>query len=248
MQQTNLKEMSDSLYEHIGRLVNSGKKLLAILLDPEEVDVHKLPYLFSLINESSVTHIFVGGSTVDTGLTHKVVKSIKQESSLPVFLFPGSHEHLTNAADALLYLSLASGRNPEYLIEQHVKAVPFLKTSSLEVIPTGYILINGGAKTMVQKVSNTIPMSSHKIDAVVNTSLACQYLGHKLIYLEAGSGAKMHVPSDMITEVKRHIDIPLIVGGGIRTKEQLMEVYEAGADMVVIGTAFEENPGILSSF
>ncbi|MFO7719432.1 MAG: geranylgeranylglyceryl/heptaprenylglyceryl phosphate synthase, partial [Gillisia sp.] len=157
----------------------------------------------------------------------------------PVVLFPGDHTQITELADALLFLSLISGRNPEYLIEQQVKSVEKLRNSSLEIIPTGYILIDGGTNCAVHRVSNTRPIPQFEIETIVNTALAGQYSGKKLIYLEAGSGALISVSEEIISAVKKAIDIPLIVGGGIRSKQHLKRSYEAGADMVVIGTAFE---------
>ena len=154
-------------------------------------------------------------------------------------LFPGDYSQITDAADGILFLSLISGRNPEYLISQQVKAVPQLKVSGLEVIPTGYLLIDGGKETAVQRVTQTLPLPQQEVEIIVNTSLAGQFSGKQLIYLEAGSGALFPVSREVISEVKAAIEIPLIVGGGIRSQEQLEEAYEAGADMVVMGTVFE---------
>ncbi len=169
-----------------------------------------------------------------------VCSAVKAETSLPVILFPGDHSHITPEADALLFLSLISGRNPEYLIGQQVKSAQKLRESKLEVIPTGYILVDGGNFSAVERVSNTKPLDPDDIELIVNTALAGQYLGKELIYLEAGSGAKNAISEDIISAVKKAISIPLIVGGGIRTQHQLERIYEAGADLVVIGTAFEK--------
>ena len=173
------------------------------------------------------------------------VKTLKKYTKIPVVLFPGDYSQVTNNADALLFLSLLSGRNPEYLIGQQIKSVPFLKNSTLEIIPTGYILIDGGTNSSVLKVSKTSPISQENIELATATAIAGMYKGKQLIYLEAGSGAKTPVNSQLISEVKKNINIPLIVGGGIRTKKQLANAYNHGADMVVIGTAFEENIDLL---
>jgi len=183
----------------------------------------------------------VGGSTVENGETETTVTSLKKDSSLPIILFPGNESQITNKADALLFLSLISGRNPKYLIGQQVKAVSKLRRNHLEVIPTGYILIDGGIQSTVEKVSETSPISQNNIQAIVDTAKAGEYLGKKLIYLEAGSGAKFPVNTNVISAVKKEIQIPLLVGGGIRTENQKREAYKAGADMVVMGTFFENN-------
>jgi len=162
-------------------------------------------------------------------------------------LFPGDYSQLTNEADAVLFLSLLSGRNTEYLIGQQLKSVSFLQNASLEVISTGYILIDGGTISAVERVSETKPLTQSNSNAIVETALAGQYMGAKLIYLEAGSGARIAVQAEIISEVKKAIEIPLIVGGGIRTEEQKLIAYDAGADMVVMGTVFEENLKVTDS-
>jgi len=216
----------------------SGKKLLAVLIDPDKFDPSHTSEFFRRI-PAATTHIFVGGSTVSEGLTREVVKAVISETSLPIVLVPGDTSQIAEEADGILFLSLISGRNPEYLIGQQVKAVPQLKVSGLEVIPTGYLLIDGGRETAVQRVTQTLPLPQQEVEIIVNTSLAGQYSGKQLIYLEAGSGALFPVSGEVISEVKAAIEIPLIVGGGITTQDQLEEAYEAGADMVVMGTVFE---------
>ncbi|APG60980.1 geranylgeranylglyceryl/heptaprenylglyceryl phosphate synthase [Christiangramia salexigens] len=227
------------LLDNIQEASNHQQKLLAVLIDPDKFQpkdaedfIKYLPVL--------ATHIFVGGSSVEQGKTCEVVKAIKNNSDLPVILFPGDHHQISSHADALLFLSLISGRNPEYLIEQQVRSVEKLRNSDLEIIPTGYILIDGGNETSVQRVSNTSPMSQVEVGKIVHTALAGQYSGKKLIYLEAGSGAKNAVSAEIIKAVKDALDIPLIVGGGIRSDLQLETAWNAGADLVVLGTAFEE--------
>jgi len=228
-------------YNNILNDIDEGKKLLAILIDPDKVILDMLPDFFARIGTSMATHIFVGGSTDIDNKTAHVVKAVKRQTNLPVILFPGDYSHVTEEADALLFLSLISGRNSEYLIEQQVQSIPRLRNTNLEIIPTGYILIDGGVETAVQRVSNTKPMCQNNTELIVDTALAGEYSGKKLIYLEAGSGATTAVASTIIRNVKKSLSIPLIVGGGIRTKDQLEQAYNAGADLVVIGTAFEKD-------
>ncbi|WP_194766831.1 geranylgeranylglyceryl/heptaprenylglyceryl phosphate synthase [Tamlana sp. I1] len=231
----------NNIYQDILKSVLEQKKLLAVLIDPDKFLVENTAAFFGKVNASVATHIFVGGSTVDDFATEILVTEIKKYSHLPVVLFPGDVTQITNKADGILFLSLISGRNPEYLIGKHVQAVSKLKNSNLEVIPTGYLLIEGGKITAVEKVTGEKPLARENLQEVIDTASAGQLLGMKLIYLEAGSGAKAPLTQDMILKVKQAINIPLIVGGGIRSKKQLDAVYEAGADIAVIGTAFEEN-------
>ena len=193
------------------------------------------------VNKSIITHIFIGGSEVGQNVTQQLVEVIKMLTDLPIVLFPGDVTQISKDADAILFLSLLSGRNPDYLIDKQVQAVPLLEKTQLEVISTGYILIESGKTTAVQRVTNTLPLNRTDVDAITNTAKAGELLGKKLIYLEAGSGATYEVPAEVISSVKNKIDIPLIVGGGIRTKTQIENAFIAGADMVVIGTAFEED-------
>lgn len=229
------------ILSQIQEAIKKGQKLLAILLDPDKIKISEIQIIIHRIHKINADFIFVGGSIVENNLTKNVVCELKKHTAIPIILFPGDYSQITNKADGLLFLSLLSGRNPEYLIEQQIKAVPILKNSNLEIIPTGYILIDGGTKSSVLKVSKTQPISQDNIDLAVATSVAGMYKGKKLIYLEAGSGAKISVNPTIIREVKKQLSIPLIVGGGIRTKEQLKNVYNCGADLAVIGTAFENN-------
>lgn len=233
--------MTDSVLSHIKKSVAQGKKLLAILIDPQSTSLEEIPELCKRIDNNKADFIFVGGSDVTPGLTETIVKEINTCIAIPIVLFPGDYTQITKRADALLFLSLLSGRNPEYLIEQQIKAVPLLKETSLEVIPTGYILIDGGVSSSVIRVSKTKPIAQHNTALAVDTAIAGMYKGKKLIYLEAGSGAKEPVNMKLLAKVKRAVTIPVIVGGGIRTKEQLNNAYANGADLVVIGTAFENN-------
>lgn len=234
--------MKESFYQNFLTSLAANKKLLAILIDPDKFDSTQTDsFLKKIPNET--THIFVGGSTVTNGDTERVVEKLKEETKLPIFLFPGNYSQISRNADALLFLSLLSGRNAEYLIGQQVKSISRLKNSRLEIIPTGYILIDGGNNSSVSKVTETDPMSQENIENIVNTALAGQYMGADLIYLEAGSGAKYPVKPEIISKVKDILNIPLIVGGGIKSESQKQEAYQAGADMIVMGTAYEQESG-----
>jgi len=229
------------VYNNILDAISREEKLLAVLIDPDKMTKEMVSKSIKKINQSIATHIFVGGSTVDVNATDILVSEIKKHTNLPIVLFPGDVTQITNHADALLFLSLISGNNPEYLIGKHVKAVPKLKNSNLEVIPTGYILIENGKQTSVERVTQTAPLSRDNVKLIIETAKAGEFLGMQLMYLEAGSGALHPVPIEIINFVKQELKIPLIVGGGIRSKEQLENAYNAGANFVVIGTAFEED-------
>ena len=230
-----------NLYNQWLNDITAGQKQLTILIDPEKFvleDAFAKAYLLKI--PDATTHIFVGGSTDNSNQTDATVQLLKKHTTLPVFLFPGDYTQLTPKVDGVLLLSLLSGRNPEYLIHQHVQAAPILHRLAVEIIPTGYILIDGGKETAVQRISKTVPIDQKHIDLIQHTALAGQHLGKKCIYLEAGSGALYPVDPKIIKAVKQILDIPLIVGGGIRSTQQMQAAYQAGADMVVIGTAFEK--------
>jgi putative glycerol-1-phosphate prenyltransferase len=230
-----------SIYQDILVSISQNKKLLTVLIDPDKTKPDSLSGFLKKVNDSKATHIFVGGSVVEEKTTENLVSEIKNLSDLPVIIFPGDVSQIAEKADALLFLSLISGRNPDYLIGKQVEAVSKLRKTNLEVIPTGYVLIENGKETSVQKVTSTIPMLRNNIQEIVNTAIAGELLGMKLIYLEAGSGALHPINTNIISSVKQELNIPLIIGGGIRNKEQLDKAYKAGADMVVIGTAFEKD-------
>ena len=231
-----------SIYNEIKESISKGEKLLAVLIDPDKMKAEALSDFLKKINLSMATHIFVGGSEVEDSQTESIVIEIKKHTKLPVVLFPGDVSQITEEADMLLFLSLISGRNPDYLIGKHVEAVSKLKNSKLEIIPTGYVLIENGKETSVQRVTQTKPLRREPVEYIVDTAKAGELLGMKMIYLEAGSGATHPITPEIISKVRKELQIPLIVGGGIRTKQQLNDAYESGADLVVIGTAFEENP------
>ena len=232
-----MSNILDTILKSIGK----GQKLLAVLIDPDKVEFSNLPNFIKKVNDSVATYVFVGGSTVKEEDCNSVVSEIKKHTQLPIVLFPGDVTQITGKADALLFLSLISGRNPDYLIDKHVHAISKLKQTNLEVIPTGYILIENGKETSVQKVTKTVPLPRKNVQEIVDTAIAGELLGMKLIYLEAGSGATEAVTAEIINAVKKKLRIPLIVGGGIRNKKQLLNAYNFGADLVVIGTAFEED-------
>jgi putative glycerol-1-phosphate prenyltransferase len=228
-----------SILEELVSARQSGKRLLAILLDPEKQTVADLPAFFQRIDSLAVTHFLVGGSTGSGAATDKLVRALKAKTNLPVLLFPGNYEQLSNAADGLLFLSLLSGRNPEYLIEQQVRAAAVLRQASYEILPTAYLLLDGGRESAVQRVSETQPLLQENIELIVDTAFAAQLLGFKLVYLEAGSGAAIPVRESVIEQVFKTVDLPILVGGGIRNTTAMEAAYRAGATMVVVGTAFE---------
>jgi phosphoglycerol geranylgeranyltransferase len=237
-----------NIYNAILQAKTENRKLLAILLDPDKIDLNKIDYLIQKIYQSPATHIFIGGSQVQNNILDELILTIRQNSTLigqdalPIVLFPGNPSQISANADAILFLSLISGRNSDYLITHQINAVPILKKTQLEIISTGYILIESGNETAVARVSNTKPLDRNNSDYVMHTAQAGEMLGHKLIYLEAGSGAKQAIPIEMIKKVSNNIEIPLIVGGGIIDLQGIQNAYEAGADLVVIGTAFENDP------
>tara|TARA_R110000850_G_scaffold190308_2_gene316187 strand:- start:23924 stop:24634 length:711 start_codon:yes stop_codon:yes gene_type:complete len=228
------------LLSQIENAYKSNQKLLAVLIDPEKFNVANAAQFLENL-PAQTTHLFVGGSTGTELETQKTVEVLKNNSSLPVILFPGDVSQITQIADGILFLSLLSGDNPEYLIGQQRKAVEKLRNSNLEIIPTGYILIDGGKESAVERISKTRPMDPKDITKITETALAGQYSGKKLIYLEAGSGALKRVNDKIITNVSKELEVPLIVGGGIKSKQALDQVYQCGATMAVIGTAFEDN-------
>lgn len=216
-----------------------GKKF-SLLIDPDKYTVPSLLATLYAAEESKINYILVGGSLVSDRID-AFIEIIKKNTNLPVILFPGSLLQLSARADAILLLSLISGRNPDYLIGNHVLAAPFLKKSGIEVMPTGYILVGEGNGSSVEYISNTRPIPAGKPDLVVATAIAGELMGNQLIYLESGSGVQQSISPELIKDVKRNISIPLIVGGGIRTPEQARAISNAGADMIVVGNAVEED-------
>ena len=230
-----------TIYENILQAKAKNEKLLAILIDPENVTVEDAIILAKKIKNSPATHIFVGGSTFSGSHLGKLITVLKQKTNLPTLIFPGHPFQISEEADGILFLSLLSGRNPDYLIEHQINSVRILEQTNLEVIPTAYLLIDGGKETAVQSVSQTKPIAHSDIELAYRTAKAGELLGMKLIYLEAGSGANQNVSLEMIKYITENCKIPVIVGGGIRSMQTIQQVYDSGADLVVIGTAFEND-------
>ena len=221
------------------------KRQIAVLIDPDKLNTKELTNLVRRIKPTPINLILVGGSLLSSDQMDEYIGLIKEEISIPVIIFPGSVHQISHKADGILFLSLISGRNPEFLIGSQVVAAPLLKRTSLEVLSTGYVLVDSGVQTTASYISNTTPLPRDKADIAVATALASEMIGHKLLYLDGGSGAKYEVPKEMIYAVKKNISIPLIVGGGINTKEKLEIAFNAGADIVVVGTAIEKNQDFL---
>ncbi len=239
--------MTQNIYHTIVSSKAKSNKAFAVLIDPDKLNEQSLLTTIEIAIKAKVDFFFVGGSLVVTDTLDKMVAAIKKHCSIPVVLFPGSPDQITPKADALLYLSLISGRNPELLIGQHVISAPFVKQSGLEIIPVGYMLIDGGSPTTVSYISNTNPIPSNKNDIAICTAMAGEMLGLKLIYMDAGSGAIKAIPTAMIKEVAKHIQIPLVVGGGITTPEKAKENCIAGADIIVVGNAAEKDPELITA-
>lgn len=227
-----------SILQHIQQAAENKQKQLAILVDPD--DVEHIEVLIKQLKNNPPDFIFVGGSVIVKSNFNSVVTELKKANIAPVVLFPGDRSQISADADGILLLSLISGRNPEYLIGQHVLAAPVLKKWGKEIIPTSYLLIDGGKVTSVQKVSKTSPILQDDVDTILNTAIAGSQMGHQLVYLEAGSGAKIGVKNNIIKLVQQNVDVPIIVGGGIRTATKAGSAWESGATIVVIGTAYEK--------
>lgn len=237
--------MDPRLYESISEGKRTGKKKMAVLIDPDKVRLSNIQEVLKLAIEANIDYFFIGGSLIVNNMLDQCLDDIKKLCDIPMILFPGNSFQLSYKADGILFLSLISGRNAELLIGKHVITAPYLKMSPLEIIPTGYMLIDGGVPTTVSYVSNTQPIPASKDDVAMCTALAGQMLGLKTIYMDAGSGAKHPISASMIEAVSQTINIPLIVGGGIRTPEKAFENVNAGADIVVVGNAIEKNPQLL---
>ena len=219
-----------------------------VLIDPDKKNDKNIDKLVEKANQNGVDAIFVGGSIMMDGLYHKRVERIKSISEIPVILFPGGVNQINKHYDAMLFMSLLSGRNSHYLIGEQVIAAPIVKDYEIETIPTGYLLIDGGSPTSVEVVSGTNPLPSNRPDIIVSHALAAQFLGMELIYLEAGSGALNEVPEDVVKKVADEISIGLIVGGGIRTPEDANSIVNSGASFVVIGSAIEKSAELMKEF
>jgi putative glycerol-1-phosphate prenyltransferase len=237
--------MKQELYLQLAEKKKLGRKSFTVLIDPDKVDNAKIEQLVTLATDAKVDYFFVGGSLVISNHLDECIQQIKASCDIPVILFPGSPSQVSRYADALLYLSLISGRNPELLIGQHVVSAPFVKKSALEIMPTGYMVIDGGAPTTVSYISNATPIPSDKNEIAMCTAMAGEMLGMKLIYMDAGSGAKRPIPEEMIHKVATHIEAPLIIGGGIIEPEKAYINCKAGADVIVVGNAIEKDTSLI---
>jgi len=234
------------IYPYLHRLKKENKKSFALLIDPDKQQKEDLINLVKQATGEGVDFFFVGGSLLTNGNLEECILTIKANSAIPVVLFPGNGLMVNKNADAILLLSLISGRNPEMLIGKHVEAAPSLKRSKLEVIPTGYMLIESGKPTSVSYMSNTTPIPADKADIAACTAMAGEMLGMKLIFMDGGSGAQASVQPEMIQMVSANVEVPIVVGGGIRTAQMAFEKLQAGADVIVVGNAVEKDPSLLS--
>lgn len=223
----------------------SKKKSLAILIDPDKFDKIRFDEIESA-SLAKIDFIFIGGSLIITKNTEAIVQKLKAKFQIPIIMFPGNAIHICEGLDGVLFLSLISGRNPDFLIGQQVIAAPMLKNSGIEVLPTGYMLIDGGTQTTANYMSHTLPIPNNKPEIAACTAMAGEMLGLQLIFMDAGSGASQAINQKMIKTVKSNIDIPLIIGGGINTVQKAHDAFTAGADMIVIGNLIEENAQLLN--
>ncbi|MHA4807938.1 phosphoglycerol geranylgeranyltransferase [Flavitalea flava] len=237
--------MKKSIYESLLAKKRGGHKSFAVLIDPDNVNAEKIDELTTLAVEAKVDYLLVGGSLVISNHLDEVVQHICRNCSIPVILFPGTPSQVSRYADALLYLSLISGRNPELLIGQHVISAPAVRKSGLEIMSTGYMVIDGGAPTTVSYISNATPIPADKNEIALCTAMAGEMLGMKLIYMDAGSGARYPIREEMIASVAAHIEVPIVVGGGIRDPEKAYRNCKAGADVIVVGNAIEKDASLI---
>jgi phosphoglycerol geranylgeranyltransferase len=245
LQQANGKPMKKNIYESLLARKKRGAKSFAVLIDPDKVDAQKIDELTELTISAKVDYLLVGGSLVISNHLDEVVQLIKKNCSIPVILFPGTPSQVSKYADGLLYLSLISGRNPELLIGQHVISAPAVRQSGLEIISTGYMLIDAGSPTTASYISNAMPIPADKNEVAICTAMAAEMLGMKLVYMDAGSGAKRAISEEMIAAVSKQIEIPLVVGGGIKDPEKAYLNCKAGADLIVAGNAIEKDASLI---
>lgn len=234
-----------SIYPQFQLLKSSGNHAFAVLIDPDSVTPDSIRETARLCVAAAVDYVFIGGSIMVTAHVERCILEFKETCDIPVVLFPGSPAQVAPNADALLYLSLVSGRNPDLLIGQHVISAPTIKKSGLEVISTGYMVIDGGIPTTVSYMSHSAPIPANKPDVALCTAWAAELQGKHVIYMDAGSGAQYPISTEMIERVSSHIDLPLIIGGGIRTPEKVMDNCKAGAQVIVVGNAIEKDPGLI---
>jgi len=235
-----------NIYQSILNNANNGIKMFGVLIDPDKQNVKSLIETIKLCNETKVDFFFVGGSIITHGDMQKTTRLIKENSTKPIIIFPGNPDQISDYADAILFLSLISGRNPEFLIGHQVTAAPLIKKTSLEVIPTAYLLVDCGTTTTAIYVSDTNPIPHDNAEIAANTALAGEYLGLKLTYIDGGSGAKKCISTAMVTKTKNTLNGPLIIGGGIRTPQAAQEIYKAGADIIIVGNGAEQNRNLIT--
>lgn len=237
--------MTHKIYQSFQSAKERGEKKIVVLIDPDKFSLGNIKKTLELAIRAKVDYFFIGGSLVVNNMLDYCLQTIKESCNIPMILFPGNSFQLSYKADGILFLSLISGRNAELLIGKHVITAPYLKVSPLEILPTGYMLIDGGVPTTVSYMSNTLPIPANKDDVALCTAMAGEMLGLKMMYMDAGSGAKKPISASMIDAVSSTISIPLIVGGGIRTPEKAEENAKAGADIIVVGNALERNPDLI---
>ncbi|SHI44171.1 putative glycerol-1-phosphate prenyltransferase [Hymenobacter daecheongensis DSM 21074] len=234
-----------SLYETLSKRRARGQKSLAVLLDPDNLDEAGCRKLLQLSESHAVDYFFMGGSLVMNSHQASLIRLIKGLSTIPVLLFPSHSLHLDTQADGILLLSLISGRNPDFLIGQHVVAAPLLRASNLQILPTGYMLVDTGRQTTASYMSGTTPLPHDKPGIAACTAMAGEQLGLRLMFLDGGSGAKYPVSSSMIRAVRQAVELPIIVGGGLNTAEKAHDALAAGADIIVVGNQIEKAPEFL---
>lgn len=234
-----------NIYKNLCALKAEGKTAFAVLVDPDKMSASQMGHMAQLCTEAGVDYLLVGGSLLMAHHLDDCIRNFKSETDIPVLLFPGSPAQVTPFADGLLYLSLISGRNPELLIGQHVVSAPAVKASGLEVLSTGYMVIDGGQPTTVSYMSGSLPIPADKPDIALCTAWAGEMQGKHIIYMDAGSGARMPVSEEMIRKVSSNIELPLFIGGGLRTPERVAASCRAGANVVVVGNAIEKDPALI---
>jgi phosphoglycerol geranylgeranyltransferase len=233
-----------SIYESLLTTSKSKGAGYFVLIDPDKIATDKLPSFVEQATEAGVDAFLIGGSLIVDDSFERCIKTIKQHTKVPAVIFPGGVMQISPSADAILFLSIISGRNPQHLIGDQVLAAPIIKRIGLEAISTAYMLVESGRTTSAEFMSNTQPLPRHKPDIAVAHAMAAEILGFKMIYLEAGSGAEQSVPEEMISAIARYCSIPLIVGGGLRTPDDARKKVLAGAKFIVTGTILEKDSSV----
>jgi len=237
--------MAQKLYDSLLTAKEEGEKKFVVLIDPDKIRLGNMDKVLELATAAKVDYFFIGGSLVVNNMLDHCLQSIRKQCEIPMILFPGNSFQLSYRADAILFLSLISGRNADLLIGKHVITAPYLKVSPLEILPTGYMLIDGGIPTTVSYMSNTQPIPANKDDVAMCTAMAGEMMGLRMMYMDAGSGARNPISESMISAVSSVIKVPLIIGGGIRTPEKARANVLAGADVIVVGNAIEKDPNLI---